>query len=58
MGSNLCGEWKGAEQSEIDVESDGGKLNINYASVDELTESDHLTRAMAAPRAIWTISTS
>ena len=48
MGSNLCGEWKGEEQSEIDVESDGGKLNINYASVDELTESDHLTRAMAA----------
>ena len=48
MGSNLCGEWKGEEQSEINVESDGGKLNINYASVDELTESDHLTRAMAA----------
>ena len=47
MGSNLCGEWKG-EESEIDVESDGGKLNINTASVDELVESDHLGRAMAA----------
>ncbi len=50
MGNNLCGEWK-SEVAEIDVddvESDGGKLNINTASVDELVESDHLGGAMAA----------
>ena len=50
MANNLCGEWTG-EEAEIDVddvESDGGELNIKCASVDELVESDHLGREMAA----------